>query len=62
MSGTILSLITIAAALFLAIGGLRSDALPRRRLLIMAAAWIGIIGLLALVLTLLGVTPHGGVE
>jgi hypothetical protein len=60
LSGIVLSLITLAAALFLAIRGLRSDAVPRRRLLIMAAVWVGVIGLLALVLTYFGIAPQGG--
>lgn len=62
MSGMILSLVTLAAALFLAIRGLRDDAVPRRRLVLMAAVWIGIIGLLALAFSLFGVTPQGGLR
>lgn len=62
MSGMILSLITLAAALFLAIRGLRSEALARRQWLVMAATWIGIIGLLALALSFFGVTPQGGLR
>lgn len=62
MSGIILSLITLAAALILAIRGLRSDAVPRRRLLVMAALWVGIIGSLALLLSLFGVTPQGEIR
>ena len=58
----ILSLVTLAAALFLAIRGLRDDAVPRRRLVLMAAVWIGIIGLLALAFSLFGVTPQGGLR
>ncbi len=62
MSGMILSLVTLAAALFLAIRGLRDDAVPRRRLLFMAALWIGIIGLLALGLSFFGVAPQEGLQ
>lgn len=53
-AAAIVSLITVAAALFLAVRALRSHRMPFERQALMAVAWVVIILVLAFVLSRLG--------